>query len=244
MNDKPMISTIIPVFNGERYVGEAISSILSQDYRPLEVIVVDDGSTDGTAEVVNRFGAGVRYYYQNNSGTAVSRNRGTAYARGPFYAFLDADDLWPPDKLTVQMAAFEADPALEAVFGLVRQFYTPDLARSVRKRVRCLSGTVPGYCAPAMLIKREAFHRVGPFSEKWRVGQFEDWYSRAMDKGLRFQLVLHVVLKRRIHDANMGITHRDCRTDYCRLLKAALDRRRNHAEEAERAATDSPDGSS
>src|ERR1700758_706720 len=103
MNEKSLISVIIPVYNAEKYLAEAIESVLAQTYRPIEVIVVDDGSTDSSADIAKRF-ASVRYCFQSHSGLGATRNRGIDLSQGKFLAFLDADDLWVEDKLTHQMA--------------------------------------------------------------------------------------------------------------------------------------------
>ena len=100
----PLISCVVPVFNGERYLGEALDSILAQTYRPLELLVVDDGSTDGAAALVTRYRDQTRPLFQPNAGQAAARNLGLSVARGEFVAFLDADDLWHPEKLARQMA--------------------------------------------------------------------------------------------------------------------------------------------
>ena len=98
-----LISCVIPVFNGERYLGEALESVLAQSYQPLEVIVVDDGSTDETAEVARRYGERVRYVWQPNAGETAARNLGLTAAHGEFIAFLDADDVWDSEKLERQI---------------------------------------------------------------------------------------------------------------------------------------------
>jgi glycosyltransferase involved in cell wall biosynthesis len=108
----PLVSCIVPVFNGERYLAEALDSVLGQTYRALEVIVVDDGSTDGTPAVVRTFGARVRCVTQPNAGLAAARNRGLAAATAELVAFLDADDLWLPEKIACQMERFRAHPEL------------------------------------------------------------------------------------------------------------------------------------
>src|SRR5215469_8348389 len=100
----PLVSCIVPVFNGEQYLAEALDSILTQTYRPLEIIVADDGSTDGTAAVVARYGNRVRYLFQPNAGTAAACNLGIKAAQGDFIGFLAADDLWHPEKLARQLA--------------------------------------------------------------------------------------------------------------------------------------------
>jgi glycosyltransferase involved in cell wall biosynthesis len=109
----PLVSCIVPCFNGERYLDESIQSMLAQTHLPLEIIVVDDGSSDRSAAVVRRYGATLRYHRQDNRGPGSACNRGLELATGDFVAFLEQDDLWLPDKTRHQLAAFEAQPALE-----------------------------------------------------------------------------------------------------------------------------------
>jgi glycosyltransferase involved in cell wall biosynthesis len=222
-----LVSVVIPVYNGERYVAEAIESVLAQGHRPLEVIVVDDGSTDHTAEVVKLFAPEVRYDFQPNSGAAAARNRGVGLAQGDFLAFLDADDLWMADKLTRQMAALDNHPELEAVFGHVEQFHSPELGEEIKERIRPAAQVMPAYSADSMVIKREAFFRVGLFDTQWRIADFIDWYLRAVDLGLRSLMLPDVLVKRRLHSSNLGIRERHSRTEYVRVLRASLQRRRN-----------------
>jgi glycosyltransferase involved in cell wall biosynthesis len=106
----PRVSVIIPTYNRRDLVREAIASVLAQTYRDFELIVVDDGSDDGTAGVVQEF-AGVRYVYQSNRGVSAARNRGVALSNGELLAFLDSDDLWQPHKLESQVRFFVAHPA-------------------------------------------------------------------------------------------------------------------------------------
>lgn len=104
----PLISCIVPVYNGEKYLDETLDSIFAQTYRPLEVIVIDDGSTDGTGNLVKARTEEVIYVLQDNAGPAAARNVGIATASADYLAFIDADDLWLPDKLTRQMELFDA----------------------------------------------------------------------------------------------------------------------------------------
>ncbi|MGD0119619.1 MAG: glycosyltransferase family A protein [Candidatus Binatus sp.] len=218
--NQPSITTIIPAYNCERYLAEAIESALAQRHHPHEIIVVDDGSTDDTAKVARRFEPAIRYSFQPNGGIGSARNCGIDLARGDLIAFLDADDLWLEGKLERQVQIFVDDPATDAVFGLVQQF--DDTAG------RAIDAGEPmaGYLASTMLIKRASFDRVGPFRTDIKLGEFVDWYMRAKEKGLHSQMLAEVVLRRRIHDNNIGVRHRDSTGDYARLLKDALDRRR------------------
>lgn len=223
---KPRVSAIIPVFNGERYLAETIHSVSNQNCSSLEIVVVDDGSTDASARIASRFRS-VKYFYQRNRGTAAALNTGIEQASGDFLSFLDADDLWTHDKTIVQIAAFQTNPNLDIVSGHVQQFFSPDLSEADREKIRFPKELMPGHVIPAMLIKREAFFKVGYFETKWELGAGMSWYLRAMDMGLSLKILPDIVLMRRIHRTNKGITKRQFAKQRAHILKIALDRRRN-----------------
>ena len=110
MASADLVSVVIPAYNAEAFIAEAIDSALAQTYRPIEILVADDGSTDRTAEIVKAYGAPVRYLYQPNAGPAAARNLALRHAMGEYVAFLDADDLWHSDKLSVQVRFMEVHP--------------------------------------------------------------------------------------------------------------------------------------
>lgn len=225
-SENPPISVILPVFNGEKYLREAYESIVAQNYFPLETILVDDGSTDKSAEIAKLFNPPVHYFYQPHKGLGAALNLGLNHARGEFLSFLDADDLWADRKLSKQIAAFENDPELDMVFGHVKSFITPELRADKAASTSKLEKAMPGYCKGAMLIRRSSFCRVGPFSADFQVGDFVDWYMRALEQNLKTLMLPDVVLFRRLHNANQGIRDRAFQTDYVRIVKASLDRRR------------------
>lgn len=212
---EPKISVIMSVWNCERFVGEAIESILGQSRPADEVFVVDDGSTDGTAAVVRRF-AGVTYLHQPNSGQAAAFNRAIALAKGELVCFLDADDRWPHEKLALQLTALQADPTLDVVYGMAQEF----------RGDTSVGGPVPALVAGAMMIRAGKLAQVGGFDTTYRLGCIVEWYARARDAGLTQRVLDQVLLERRLHDANLGITAKDHRTEYLRIVKASLDRRR------------------
>lgn len=224
----PLVSVIIPAYNCEAYLAEAVGSVLAQTYRPLEIVIVDDGSTDRSAEVARSFDdKSIRYCYQENAGIGAARNKGIELARGEYFAFLDHDDTWTPDKLSLQMACFEEDPEMEMVFGQVTEFHQSPLGGPTHARAGAEGQAFAGFVAGTLLIKRESFFKVGPFETQWRLGEFVDWYARATELGLKSHLLAYVVMKRRIHDTNIGIRERSSQVDYVRILKRALDRRRS-----------------
>lgn len=220
------VSVIIPAYNSERYLAEAIASALQQTVPPAEVIVVDDGSTDSTRQVALGFGSAVRYLFQANGGSARARNAGAAVAGGDLLAFLDSDDVWLPDKLERQLACFAADPELELVFGHARQFLCPRVAGQPGVPTAVNEAPAPAQLPSAMLVRRRTFERVGPFAPELRIGDCVDWYARSREAGVKDLMLPAVVFRRRVHDRNLGRTQKDRRSDYVRALKAKLDRQR------------------
>lgn len=214
------VSVIIPVYNSEKYIGEAIASALKQK-EAKEVIVVDDGSTDGTSEKVKSFGPKIIYIYQENQGVAAARNRGAIEAGSPYLAFLDADDLWHEKKLTKQLKGLK-DHSLDMIFTYVRHFQCESASGEYTKSQQ----PMPGLFASTLLITKAALKRTGGFSEQHRVGEFIDWYSRAQDIGLKGTTLQEVLAYRRIHDANMTIQMRDAYRGYAKVLREHIRRKR------------------
>jgi glycosyltransferase involved in cell wall biosynthesis len=221
------VSVIIPVRDGERYLGEAIDSVLAQTRMPDEVMVVDDGSVDATPHVIASYGTRIRSVRIRPSGLATALNRGIAATSAEYVAFLDSDDVWDADKLATQLAVFEREEDAEAVFGLVQQFLSEEANPSLVQQVEIPSAPQPGLFKTAMLLKRTALDRVGPFEEDLDTSDFMDWYARALDCGLVIRMPQVVVAHRRIHGANLGIRQRDrMRRETLEVIKASLDRRR------------------
>lgn len=224
----PLISCIVPVYNGEKYLAEALDSIWRQTYRPIEVIVADDGSTDQSAAVVKQCGHEVRYLKQPNAGPAAARNLGLSAAQGEFIAFLDADDLWHPEKLTRQMAHFEARPELDYCVGHAQNFWVEDLDQEKAQfSDHRIAKPLPAFASTTLLTRRALIHRVGPFNPALPHGDSTEWFLRAAESGAVMELLPDVLLLRRLHKDNRS-RHRanQSREQYLHILKASLDRRR------------------
>jgi len=220
-----LVSVMIGVYNCENYLAEAIDSVLAQTYSPIELIVVDDGSTDGTAEVAKAYGSRVRYAFQERGGMGAGRNHAVSLARGGYFAFLDADDRFRPEKIERQMAAFEQEPSVEVVFGHMSEFISPDLDAEAAARLRRPVDVAPWPTPNLMLVTRAAFFRVGLFSTTLRVGIGVDWYAHALEAGIKQVMIPDVVLERRLHTQNNGIRESASRAQYLHVLKASIDRR-------------------
>lgn len=195
------LSVIIPVFNGAAYLREAIMSVVNQTIKPLEVIVVDDGSTDHSFELASQFGGNVRTVRQPHTGAAAARNLGISLCKGDFISFLDADDLWLPQKTEIQMNWLRSSNIPAGVFSLMEQFVSPDFTEA---DVHISRSTLSGTSICTLLISKEHFDQVGEFSVQFFPGEFIDWYSRAREQGLFFHTHPEVLVRRRLHSGNLN----------------------------------------
>lgn len=228
--DRIGVSVIIPVYNGERYIAEALESVLRQTHPVKEIIVVDDGSRDRTPDILERYRGKIQLIRQDNSGIGAAINRGIAAARGRAFAFLDADDLWVRKKIELQVRALRVEN-VDMVFGMVKNFISPDLDETQRGKLICPERNLPGYTSGTLLIKRAPFERVGSFSTQYRLGEFIEWFSRAEQAGLSSFLLPEVVLKRRLHTSNTTNQASLERADYLKILRSRLEMKRNSSTE-------------
>lgn len=233
------VSCIVPVYNGERFICEALESIFRQTLLPAEVLVVDDGSDDGTPDVVASFGERVGYLRQSNSGAPAARNRGILTSRGAFVAFLDADDLWHPEKVERQLRAFRADAELDVSVAHAQNFWESELEEEEsfyegRRRGR----PIPAYVSGSMMARRSVFDLVGLFDPELRHGHDVEWFLRGAEKGASVRLEPDVLLYRRMHPDGISRVNAEKSLDaHLGIIKASLDRRRSGRD----ARTRSPD---
>ena len=221
----PLVSVIVPVHNGERFVGAALESIRAQDYEPTEVIVVDDGSVDKSAEVARAFG-GVQVVRQSeNQGPAAARNEGLKRARGEFIAFVDADDLLPATKLSKQVAYLLAHPNVGCVLG--RQEWInppPNLKRDP------VYDELDGIPLTSALFRASILRRLGGYDVSYRSHENMDLLFRLRELGSETAVLPDLVLYRRFHGGNLSHAPRSERDPRLRSLKAKLDRSRADAQ--------------
>ncbi len=197
----PAVAVIVPVLNGERFLDEALASIYAQTLPPTEVIVVDDGSTDATAEIAVAWPS-VRYVWQENQGVSAARNHGLALASSPLVAFLDVDDLWLPQKLALQSARLVAQPELGFVLCHMRAELVDRDEWPTHLNVAHYQTNPPLFTPSALLAWRDTFLRVGDFDIALRVSEDSDWFLRARDAGVEREIVPEVLVIRRFHTQN------------------------------------------
>ncbi|WOO42684.1 glycosyltransferase family A protein [Rubellicoccus peritrichatus] len=198
----PLISCIIALYNGEAFIREAIDSIIAQSYPNIEILVINDGSTDSGPDIAKTYSE-VRIINQENQGEAAARNRGIAEARGDMIAFLDHDDYWHKDKLQTQVDALLADSSLGYVLcrvNLIHEAGAEDLQWATEKEKTEKHGA---FYPSAILGNKSTFDTIGPFNEKAKVFTDVDWFARANDLGIKNQICPERLLYRRFHSDNL-----------------------------------------
>lgn len=200
---EPRISCIIPCFNAAPFLAEAIESAVNQTLRPEEIIVVDDGSTDDSANIAKRYSDAVRYQLQDHGGTASARNLGLQLARGDYIAYLDADDLWHPEKSERQIAHLKSEPAPDIANCWAQNFWMEDIAGEENDVGNwALAQPQRAFLIQAWMIPRFVFDRVGMFNTSFTIGSEHEWMMRSNEAGFEVTPVPDILLYRRLHRNN------------------------------------------
>lgn len=210
------ISVIIPVFNAACYIENALQSIYQQTLKPLEIIVVDDGSTDELKSVLEKHGPSIQYLYQENQGPASARNAGIQRAKGDFIAFLDADDVWQEKTQEILYNELSKNLKLDGCWGKIQvqilkentfiDSHTPQKAPSFA-------------CA---LFRKEAFEKAGLLNPEYRQSEDVEWFLRAKNKGLNFHFIEESLLYYRLHKTNITKNVKENQFYLMRALKSSM----------------------
>ncbi len=225
---EPLVSVIVPAFDAARFLPDALRSLSAQTYEAVEVVVVDDGSTDGTHEVAATFDA-VRCIRTERRGPAAARNTGVAETSGELVAFLDADDLWPPTKLRRQVDHLLARPALGFVLGRQQVFRDEVDPPPAGPSPAWFAAPTPAEGLVALstvLVRRAVLEAVGPFDELRSTSEDTEWLFRAGDAGVAFEVMDGVSLLRRTHARNLTADVATVRRDIAEILHRRIQRRR------------------
>lgn len=226
---QPLVTVIIPVYNGERYLAEALDSVFVQSYYPLEVIVIDDGSTDNSAAIAQGYPL-VHYLYQPNQGPGAARNRALGMAHGELIAFLDQDDLWLREKLELQVAHLQTQRQVQAVIAHMQVVLEADTPWPVTLNRAHYLAQPPCYMPSALLARRPLFEQIGVFDSTYTCSSDSDWFLRLKDAGIPLAIIPQVLLTKRIHAANQfrdqTIVH-----ETLRAVRSSLHRRRQMHEQ-------------
>ncbi len=223
----PLVSVIVPVYNAAKYLEEALDSIFGQTYPNLEVIAVNDGSTDDSLQILMTYTSRITIIDSTNRGAPSARNQGIAVAKGSFLAFLDADDIWHSDKLNIQVNLLQNAPDVDMTYCSFQEFLSPDLSPEQQATRIVKKGVISASLAGTSLMRSTSFHKVGFFSEAREAGDFMDWMARANETGLRVVSTEHCLYRRRSHADNNSLKQESLHRDYLEVIRENLRRKRD-----------------
>ncbi len=228
MTNDPLVSVIMAVRNGERFLKQGLDSVCAQQYRNFEILVIDGNSTDGTATIAQSYPA-VRFFQQSGHGLYNAWNEGLAAARGELIAFLDHDDLWTPNKLHLQVAQLRQQREARCVIAQVQFFLEPgcEIPRGFKSELfdAPQTGRIPG----TLLARQDLFDEVGGFDANLKIAADVDWFARVKDCGARMDFLPEVLLHKRIHHSNLAGNAQVNNQELALLLKRSIERQRQGA---------------
>ncbi len=220
-----LVSVIIPVYNGARFIAQAIESVQNQNHTNLEIIIVDDGSTDNTKEIVTSFGT-VQYLYQNNKGVASARNLAIQKAKGDYITFLDSDDLLLENKISLQLICLQQNLTIDVCMCHQENFIQEEYAHLKDEHEHFLN--YEKISLMTMFVRRGVFEKVGLFNVEYKHSSDFEWITRAKDLSCKVEIIPDILQKRRLHDKNISVKAlKDNDVLRFKILKESLQRRRN-----------------
>jgi glycosyltransferase involved in cell wall biosynthesis len=225
MDDRPLVSVIMPAYQAEAFLEDAITSVLAQDYEPFEVVVCDDGSTDRTPEILAAHPQ-LHTIRQPNSGVAAASNAAVAASKGELLALFDADDQWPPTRIATQVDYLVAHPDVGCVLGRQEWMNPPPwLTRDP------VYGELDGIPLVSAMLRRSAFDAVGGFDESFTHSEDMDLMFRLREHGIGIEILPDVLVYRRFHGENLTASAPET-SPLLRSLRQKLERERARQKDA------------
>ncbi len=223
------ISVIVTYYNERHYIAEAIDSVRAQTHPAIELIVVDDGSAEPLSDHIDV--TDFTYIRQDNGGDGMARNTGVRHASHPLIAFLDADDVWPRERLMILSSAQQARPTAALAYGQVKQFISPELPEKSKALIHCPPELKTGFMPTGMVIRRDCFEQIGWFSENREIHSHMEWMGKV--RAAQFDLIAvdDVVLYRRLHDTNMSHNKVEKSQRLLRAARGMIKQRRTSTEQ-------------
>ena len=221
----PYISIVLPVYNGADHLKRAIDSVLGQTFNDLELLVVDDGSSDNSFEIASGYPQ-IRLFRQENKGVPHARNKGVAEARGKYVCFLDQDDTWLPEKLELQVKSFKDNPS--QVYSTTLQVYFLEEGYNAPSwcKPEWLDRPVTGYTPSTLMIEKDALLAFGMFDEEMTLASDVDLFFRLKDQGAEGSEIRKVLVRKSVHEQNQSRMRDRLREDILRVIKQSIGRKR------------------
>lgn len=220
----PLVSVVIPVHNGERFIAQSVEAVLGQDHEPIELIVVDDGSTDSTPDIVARYSE-VRYVRQENAGPSAARNTGIELSTGAFLTFCDCDDVYRQRKVSVQLRHLEAHPDTACVLVRHETFVEPGTEPPA-----WMATDDTGVQVQSAMVRREVVETIGGYNAEYRLTENMEWLGRMRAANLRIDVLDEILVDRRLHGANLSYERKGLQQGLLRSLRDRLEEKRKVAE--------------
>jgi glycosyltransferase involved in cell wall biosynthesis len=217
------ISVIISVYNAERYLSESLDSVLNQSMPAKEIIVINDGSTDQTINILKSYGKKIKLIDRENKGVPYSVNEGLSEVKQPWIAFNDGDDIWSQNKLELQYNYLLEHKDLRILFGMMRQFISPELSEEDKASIYVPNSPEKALIRPAMLAHQSVFEDYGLFNPTLKAGDFIEWFQKIKENDLKFDFIDEVIYCRRLHKNSLS-NEEGVKDDFLKILKAKLDR--------------------
>ena len=229
-SDRLLFSVVMPVYNGEKFIEEAIKSVYEDKYDSFELLVIDDGSVDNTAKIVKSF-SGIGYYYQENTGVASARNKGIDMATGDIISFLDSDDIWEKGRFEKTADFFKKHPETDYLLGEACHFLESGCEKPASMQAKWFAGAQLTYGTCVLSVRKKAFHVAGLFNENYITGEDLEWFLRAKKAGLHEGRLEYPVIKRRIHGQNLTLTKSTADKKHIfQMIRDNTNRKRLHGE--------------
>jgi len=221
MNKSFLVSVILPLYNGRDFVAASVQSVLEQSYKNLELLVVDDGSSDGGAEEIPE-DSRIHLFARRNAGVAAARNFGISRAKGGFIAFIDQDDCWYPEKLKLQVDVLEKKSKTGYVLTRMHNRLVGTTVRPAWLKPELLSEDPVGFLPSTLLVRRQIMLEVGGFNEQYINASDMDWFLRADELGVPREILDQVLIIRNIHGANCSYDNRTCKKEMFAILRQKI----------------------
>jgi glycosyltransferase involved in cell wall biosynthesis len=223
-NPGPSVGVIIPTLNAARHLARAIESVTTQDSRPIDIVVVDGGSTDDSVAIARSYD-GVRVIHQRGRGLGGARNQGLAAVAGDYVGFCDADDRWSADALPIRLNALAEHPDAVVVIGQL-VFDSLDDTAPTNLQAQRIGATRTGFTPGALLARRVAFERIGGFDEQLTIGSDSDWFVRLQQSSLQVLSIDHVVLHKTARGGSLSTDVGTYRRELMTIARRFIHRRR------------------
>ena len=203
-SDHPTVSIIIPVYNRENYIRECLTSVLADDYPQKEIIVIDDGSTDNTSEILDEY-SGIKIIKQENRGVSIARNEGIKASTGEFITYLDSDDIWLPGRIEPSLGYFRSNPGIDYVLGQQILFLEDEIQCPKHIEREALEKPTDATNNGCLILRKSCYQKIGLFNTKYKKGEDTEWFFRAEYHGLKMARLPQAFFRRRIHQTNLSM---------------------------------------